>query len=116
MSKTYFLEISEVLDGLLDDSDPRYFAYAFGTLATVGYAAKEGLASLADAKVANVSVLFTEVAGINQEPEDGSRVITRLQADTETVSIVLRKKLSAERKADKVASLAETVTPEHVSE
>lgn len=115
MSKTYFLEISEVLDSndiRFHENDPRYFAYTYGSLATVGYAAKEGLASLVDAKVANVNVLLSEVAGINQEPEDGARVVTRLQADAETVSIVLRKKLSAERKAEKVAGLTETSVSE----
>lgn len=110
MSKTYFLEISEVLDqsgllGIDDNTEPRYFAYAFGNLATVGYAAKEGLAEVAASKITDVSVLFTEVTGINQELEDGARVVSRLQADAETVSIVLRKKLSAERKAEKGAVL-----------
>lgn len=101
--KTYHLDVTTIESDLA-------IANTYGDLDIIAYVARkaEGLLKKLDSASA-ASVTLVEVAGIGG---DTRRTIVTLTADVDTVGMVLRKRISAERKAVAGESTAETPTPD----
>ncbi len=87
MSKVYVVKISDV-----EANEDVSFGY--GDFNEVAYLAKSGLKRAEDAK-GNVSLMLAEVAGVGG---DDVRQVVSISAEVDVVGIVLKKKLTAERK------------------
>lgn len=103
-SKVYHLDVTAI------DTSVGAIANAYGDLDIVAYVARKAEKQLKELdSSAAASVTLVEVKAIDAET---IRTIVTLTADVDTVGLVLRKRISAERKAVVGQSTSETSTPD----
>ncbi len=93
----YFLTIA-------DEANDTYVAHTYGDFAVVNFAAKQAY-KVIDGKPGDFSARLVEVERIG-EPDE-KRVVCSVSGDAETVTVVLKKKISVERKAQAPAESVE---------
>lgn len=90
MSKTYHIDVTV---------DDKPVANAYGNARVIAFVAKDAVSALAESG-AKGSVTLTEVVGIGGETKD---TIMDVTADAQSVGFLLKRNLTAIRKADKDA-------------
>lgn len=91
----------------IEDADGEAYADAHGSLGVISYVSKE-VAKEVEADSSLITVKLTETDGIRGEAK---RTVLAITADGETAAVMLKRRITAERKAGKTAEPA----PESVS-
>ena len=99
--KIYHLDVTDASDG------GEVIANAYGNIAVVSYVARDAEKKVRELNDGAASVTLVEVQKIGGEP---LRTIVTLTADAETVALVLKKRLSSERKAGSATSAGQGTT------
>ena len=89
--------MSKYLVTLSNAETDEFVTYAYGDFAGMRFAAKQGLAEIAD-KTGDFSIRIVPVEQVGVEPGEDVKPLVSITGDAESVTAVAKRKIASERK------------------